>query len=50
MLVLRRGRQPPESWDDFTIVIESLMRIEAKLDTIEQLVREEDDGEDQEGS
>lgn len=45
-----RRRDDELGWEDRTLILRSLMRVEAKLESIESLLLEEDDGEDQEGS
>jgi len=44
------SREPDNSWDDRTLILRSLMRVEAKVDRIELLLLEDDDEEDREGS
>jgi hypothetical protein len=48
--VFGRSKDPEPMREDMNLVLATLMRIEARLEAIEQVIREEDDGEDQEGS
>jgi len=48
--VLWRRRKDGLYWDDRTLILNSLMVIQAKLEEIELLLREEDDGEGSEES
>jgi hypothetical protein len=40
--------EPPLEWDDESALILALMRIEARLDELLNLLAEEDDGEEEE--
>jgi hypothetical protein len=40
--MFRRRKRPASERDDMTLILESLMRLDAKLDKIELLVRGED--------